>query len=299
MNIQYDFTQTGGFPFDQGVLNDEQSGILNVEQALAAALGPLVIVSGCLVTGSTVSAGVVIMPYNGVPQLVPFNGGNLGANVIIIETDNDLTYFNGSTLPSQKVRVAGFGADGVQVNPWSSFVRLTTEGIVADVATNASAITTLNTELAANTAAITVIQDTYWQTGDIKEIDVTEAYITANFNSTGLGINNRVGWAICNGNNGTVNRLGKFPVQRNTGDSNFAAMGNTGGAETVTLTQNNIPPLETTDQFASTGGTTYPSIITENASAGALGAIAVNSGSPDSPVDILPPFIVTLFIQKL
>ena len=60
MNIQYDFTQTGGFPFDQGVLNDEQSGILNVEQALAAALGPLVIVSGCLVTGSTVSAGVVI-----------------------------------------------------------------------------------------------------------------------------------------------------------------------------------------------------------------------------------------------
>lgn len=49
-------------------------------------------------------------------------------------------------------------------------------------------------------------------TRDIKEVDCDAAYITANFDNTGLGINERLGWAICNGNNGTKNRMGRTSI---------------------------------------------------------------------------------------
>ena len=54
-----------------------------------------------------------------------------------------------------------------------------------------------------------------WLTGDIKEIDCTDAYIAANFDANGVGIvgGEREGWAICNGwNNLTRNRTGRVSV---------------------------------------------------------------------------------------
>jgi len=230
-------------------------------------LGPLAIISGCVVTGSTVSAGVVAIDG----QIMPFTGGTLGTNVIIVQTPTDLTYFSGSTLPSKIAQVAAFGDDGVHFNAWADFVSITPEGVLADVAN-------------------------VWLTGDVKQIDVSEAYITANFDGTGLGTNERLGWAICNGNNGTVNRLGKFSVQRNPADSNFAAMGDAGGAESVVLNANQIPELETAAAFAASGGST-PLVATTGG--GTPVGIVVNAGTTNQAVPTLPPFIVTLFIQKL
>ena len=51
-----------------------------------------------------------------------------------------------------------------------------------------------------------------WLPGDIKEIDCTNDYIASNFTSTGFGIGERAGWAICNGLNGTKNRIGRVSV---------------------------------------------------------------------------------------
>lgn len=55
-----------------------------------------------------------------------------------------------------------------------------------------------------------------WLEGDIKEIDCNDAYIQNNFIMTGpnwgKGINEREGWAICNGNNGTKNRTGRVSI---------------------------------------------------------------------------------------
>jgi len=266
---------------DQGVLNDEQNGILLVEAALAALLGPLAIISGCVVSGSTVSAGVVAI--NG--AIMPFTGGTLGTNVIVVPTPTDLTYFSGSTLPGKITQVAAFGDDGVHFNAWADFVSVTPEGVIADVA--------------ANTAAITVIQDTYWQTGDVKEIDVTEGYIAANFDGTGLGLNSRAGWAICNGNNGTVNRLGKVPVQRSPGDTPFAAMGDTGGEETHLLTIAEMPShthtMNSNEADVSSGTgieyASYNEVSSPQIVSGATGGGAAHNN--------LQPYIVTLFIQKL
>ena len=271
MNVYYDFTETGGFPLDQGVLNDEQNGILLVEAALANLLGPLAIISGCVVTGSTVSAGVVAV--NG--AIMPFTGGTLGTNVIVVPTPTDLTYFSGSTLPGKITQVAAFGDDGVHFNAWADFVSVTPEGVLADVAN-------------------------VWLTGDVKQIDVSEAYITANFDGTGLGTNERLGWAICNGNNGTVNRLGKFPVQRNPADSGdyFTAMGDTGGNETVTLNAANIPQLESNNIVLGSSGSGSYGIVSDQPG-GSVIPVNVNVGSPNNPVEVLPPFVVTLFIQKI
>jgi hypothetical protein len=45
--------------------------------------------------------------------------------------------------------------------------------------------------------------------GTIVIKDVSNAYISANFDGTGLGINEEDGYAICNGNNGTRNWAGR------------------------------------------------------------------------------------------
>lgn len=53
-------------------------------------------------------------------------------------------------------------------------------------------------------------------------ITFVSSSMISNFNSTGLGTNAFAGWAICNGLNGTVNRLDKFVKTYNggTGDLN-------------------------------------------------------------------------------
>ena len=43
-------------------------------------------------------------------------------------------------------------------------------------------------------------------------LHVNSAYIAANFDVTGLGINLMEGYAICNGNNGTINKDGRVGV---------------------------------------------------------------------------------------
>ena len=264
MNIKYDFTETGGFPLDQGIMNDEQNGILQVEKALANLLGPLAIISGCVVTGGSAANGVVAI--NG--EILPFVGGIVGSNVLIVETDSNLTYGDLVPRPSKITRYATFGIDGVQINPWANFV----SGSLSQ-----------------------------WQTGDIKEIDCTEAYITANFvvggGTDGLGKNLRLGWAICNGNNGTVNRMGKVPVQRDPSETEFATMGTTGGAKAHTLIASDIPPLAT-DAVHSSGAGGGNGIIYAASQNPSL-IIPVNSGSANNPVSLLQPYITTLFIQKL
>lgn len=86
--------------------------------------------------------------------------------------------------------------------------------------------------------ALSAIADGCATTGTIRELDVTNAYLTANFDASGLGKNEQLGWAICNGNNGTRDRGGRVSVQYN---SVYALLGQTGGSETHALSINEIP----------------------------------------------------------
>ena len=69
-----------------------------------------------------------------------------------------------------------------------------------------------------------------WLPGDTKEVVCDSTYLTNNFVSSGttagLGTNERLGWAIMNGNNGTQNDNGKVVIAYGT---SYTTLGATGG----------------------------------------------------------------------
>lgn len=123
---RYDFTQPGGFPFDQGVMEFIQDCI-NTAATSAALSGSLAILSGCAVAGGSVSNGVVVI--NG--EILPFVGGVISAKVIVQETATAIAYQDGTPRTVKYVRVAKFGDDGVTNNLWVNFKRNTAEGVLA------------------------------------------------------------------------------------------------------------------------------------------------------------------------
>lgn len=121
-----DFTQTGGFPFDQGTLAFMQNNIVLASKA-AAFGGTLSIISGCQIVGANTADGFVCI--NG--EILPFVGGTITTKVIIVETVTNLLYEDNVSRPVQKVRHATFGDDGVTNYLWANFKRNTAEGVLA------------------------------------------------------------------------------------------------------------------------------------------------------------------------
>ncbi len=129
-------------------------------------------------------------------------------------------------------------------------------------------------------------------TGDVKEIDVSNAYLLANFDPTGLGINERLGWAICNGNNGTRNRGGRVPMQYN---ATYPTLGATGGSADAVVVSHT---------HALTQIKAYNNVFGVNGfydrSNGAVGVgLTTDSAGESGANKNMQPYIVTLFIQKL
>jgi microcystin-dependent protein len=62
------------------------------------------------------------------------------------------------------------------------------------------------------------------------------------FNTTsGLGSGPWKGWALCDGQNGTLDLRGRFPVGYHSTDVDYNLLGKIGGAKSVTLTEAHIP----------------------------------------------------------
>ncbi|GGB14243.1 hypothetical protein [Mucilaginibacter rubeus] len=123
---RYDFTQPGGFPFDQGVLQFMQDCI-NTAASAANLSGPMSILSGCVASGGSVSNGVVVI--NG--EILPFTGGVAQAKVIIMEEATSLTFEDNVSRTVKYVRTAKFGDNGVSSYLWANFKRNTAEGVLA------------------------------------------------------------------------------------------------------------------------------------------------------------------------
>ena len=70
-------------------------------------------------------------------------------------------------------------------------------------------------------------------------LHVDAAYIADNFDGTGLGTNLMLGYAIVNGQNGTINKDGRTGIAYG---AVYNAVGAIGGATTHLLTVNEIPP---------------------------------------------------------
>jgi len=86
---------------------------------------------------------------------------------------------------------------------------------------------------------------------EIKEMAVTETYIADNFDVTGLGTNLCLGFAICNGQNGTPNMDGLTTIAYGT---NYPNIGGFGGSKDAVVVEHSHGI-----KYASTsGGTKYP-----------------------------------------
>ena len=126
-------------------------------------------------------------------------------------------------------------------------------------------------------------------------LDVTTAYINSNFDNTGLGTNLCLGYAICNGNNGTKNRNGLISLGYGVG---YTAIGGTGGATTHGLTAAEIPAIQVpyTASVADNGDTGTFLVTSRFQSAGIQN---LTTGGAGTAHNIMQPYLITLMIQKL
>lgn len=153
-----------------------------------------------------------------------------------------------------------------------------------------------NTALKVRTA-LKALSEGAGVTGDVKEIDVSTAYIASNFDPTGLGINERLGWAICNGNNGTRDRSGRVPMQYSTTYPTLGAIG--GSPDAVVVEHSHTFSPNTNMNFGSGDGVSRARVSAETAGTGNLVGGTVNTAGVSGANKNYQPYIVTLFIQKL
>lgn len=134
-----------------------------------------------------------------------------------------------------------------------------------------------------------------WLKGDTKEVVCDSTYLATNFDSTGLGRLERLGWAIMNGNNTTPNDNGKVVIAYG---SSYTTLGATGGVEAVTLNESEMPIhnhaiANVTGSFSSTGGAAPVSFNPP------FTAVASGNAGGGQPHTNMQPYIVRLRIMKL
>jgi microcystin-dependent protein len=288
-----DFNKNGGYPLTQDTANYLQTAYTEALGAIGLTFGNKVIVSGCTISGSNISDGWIVI--NG--EVIKFVGGTVNTKVKITETGTSLTFKNG--ISNQVLFNKTAACTTIGDFDFSELVR-------------ASAFNEI----------VKAKYDGYWLTGDVKMVNCNNAYINTNFDNSGLGRLERLGWAICNGQNGTADMRGRFAVgfDVNTIDPNdnvwdviYNTMGSTGGEKKHQLTVAEIPPHKhfvAIDNNAD-GTVNNTTSIYKSKDNGQSNGYILGGGTASPTVGLSsetggnqlhenrPPFIVTLFIQKI
>jgi hypothetical protein len=289
MNKVEQLTNLGGFPMTQYTLDFMQQSYRDALGALARLVGSAVIVAGMEETGNNVADGWI--SYKN--ELLPFTGGPKQSTWIIENITEDRLFADQVNRTVYSTRRARFAAGGIN---YSDLQRIETliglKGVIAG----------LDTRLTQQVEKI-------WKRGDIIEVDCSTAYLQTNFDGTGLGRNERAGWAICNGNNGTRNRAGRFPVGYDASRGEYNTIGNIGGQEAVALSVAQMPShMHTGARRASARGwpkdsgdriENYYYIHADRDNAAYLQSFDTNYTGSGQQHENRPPYIVTLWIMKL
>lgn len=153
-----------------------------------------------------------------------------------------------------------------------------------------------NTALEVRTV-LSAIKNELFKLNEIKMIFMSPSDITANFDNTGLGINNSIGFAVSNGANGTQDYRRKSPIGYDSttfvSGFNYSVVGGAFGEEKHTLTIAEMPSHTHTETKIENG--------TDAGGSGSFNFINSPTGSTggDLPHNNIQPSKVTLFIQRV
>ena len=136
------------FPLTTNALKFMQSAYAMLEK-LAAIGGDNYIVSGCTVTGSSVSAGYMVLKG----ALMPFIGGSITTNVRIVKTIQTITVDIGSREETNYHAEFGTSANPDDNVPWANIKKIDTIISLMD------AITSLGNGITSNGDAISALDD--------------------------------------------------------------------------------------------------------------------------------------------
>jgi microcystin-dependent protein len=112
------FVQAGGFPVKAERLQEMQTAY-SVFNDLGNLAGNLSIISGCIVSGTSVSDGSVFIDG----EVLKFKGGFISSNVIIIEDVSSKEFENGEIKAVHYERYATFGTSDISWL-WEDFKRI-------------------------------------------------------------------------------------------------------------------------------------------------------------------------------
>lgn len=281
-----------GFPVKSGTLQHIQAAYTEVvSEGVKSIIGPtydatkVYILSGLVNSGTgltyAITAGSVF--FNGEVYLVPAFAGNIvGPNVLVGAIST--SFF--SAVNADPVQFT----DGIPRNVHQIRQIILQSGLSGSGAGNY-----LNFSKA-NTAYIPVGGSINYKptTGDLSEFDVT-----------GLGTApNVLGWALCNGNNGTYDERGLFEVMYKAADADFGTLGVSGGSKTVTQTGAQVGEHDHVQNGSNDGGGSHGFVMDENNlnTTGTTTGVKTNKNQLQAdvePMPILNPFITKLRIQRV
>lgn len=120
MRINIKFLQTGGVPLTNDLMDTLQDAY-SIFNVLGDVAGHLTILSGCIVTGQSVSPGIVVI--NG--DVLYFEGGLISSTVYINTQQITKTFQDQTDKILIEKKTVKFGLSSVTYN-WADFVRLDT-----------------------------------------------------------------------------------------------------------------------------------------------------------------------------
>lgn len=260
-----DFTKPGGFPLDTNALDFLQSAFASSINALAALGGSdNYILSGCVVNGSNVSTGWVVI--NG--ELLPFAGGIAQTKVLIRENKESVRFQDLIERDVIVTRRVEFGTGTGEIL-FSSLLPIKN-------------LLTVKTELASIQQAL----DSF--------VSVPSGVIVA---WSGAITAIPAGWALCNGSAvGIPDLRDRFIL----GAGGTRIPGAVGGSENVTLDIDHMPSHNHTFRLAENGAGSdalYPA-VTDNHTVDKGTASTENVGLGE-PFSIMPSFYALAYIIKL
>jgi microcystin-dependent protein len=299
---QYTGWPSSNFPLSTEGLDFIQSQVM-MAAAFAKSAGGNYILSGCTVTGTTASAGIMVL--NG--EIITFVGGTIQTTVRIKETATDITAGSVTYTGAYKTRVAEFGSNvgGVDTFTWADITAFPTAFYLAANKADKTDVEALRNLVMPKGGII------MWS-GAIADIPT--------------------GWALCNGATvsgvATPNLSGRFivgydaasaniPANSTDTTENYGKVGNTGGKGSVTLKKAeqgsfDVKAVSDRSEGSSRNNTAFAfqfkassdanfTALGNNPSGGnvPLGPITVNIGDASTAHENRPPYYVLAYIMKV